>query len=152
MARVYLTGKSEQKVLYTPDETVGPGGPNRHDDVLLVQLFLRVQMESGGVEAPYRPPGRQPLAIDGVCGGDTLAYIRFYQEEARRRFPGAPEPDGRVDPMRSGSVFASITHHLYMIVALNVGYREKRGDMYLDIAKDPLFPAGLKRSFYISST
>ena len=121
-----------------------------HDDVLLVQLFLRVHMEEGGSEAPYRPPGRQPLAIDGVCGDNTLAYIRYFQEEAQRRFPGlAPVPDGRVDPMRGGSPFSPITHKKYMIVALNVGYREKRGDLYLDIGKDPLFPQALRKSFYI---
>ncbi len=149
MARVYLTGNTTQKLLYTVDQAVGAGGGNRRDDVLLVQLFLRVQTEPGGSEAPYQPPGRRPLAIDGVCGDDTLAYIRFYQEEARRRFPQAAAPDGRVDPMRSGTIFASITHKEYMIASLNVGYREKRGDMYLDIGKDPLFPAGLRKSFYI---
>ena len=149
MARVYLTGSTTQKVLYTVDQTVGPGGPNKRDDVLLVQLFLRVLTEEGGSEAPYRPPGRRPLAIDGLCGDDTRAYIRFYQEESRRRFPQAPSPDGKVDPMRSGSIFSSITQKEYMIASLNVGYREKRGDTYLDIGKDPLFPAELKKSFYI---
>ena len=149
MARVYLVGNPTQRVLYTVDQAVGLGGGNRRDDVLLVQLFLRVLMEPGGSEAPYVPPGRRPLAIDGVCGDDTLAYIRFYQEEAQRRFPQAPVPDGRVDPMRSGSVIASISHKVYMLVALNVGYREKRGDLYLNIGSDPLFPAELRKSLYI---
>ena len=149
MARLYFANPP-QKFLYTIEGAVGRGGENRRDDVLLVQLFLRVQMEEGGTEAPYRPPGRNPLAIDGICGTDTMAYILYYQEEAKRRFPAvAPPPDGRVDPMRSGTLFASITSKVYMIVSLNVGYREKRGDMVLDIARDPLFPADLRKSFYI---
>ena len=151
MARVVLTGNPVQKVLYIVDQAVGLGGANRHDDVLLVQLFLRVQMEAGGSEAPYCPPGRRPLAVDGSCGDDTLAYIRYYQEEAARRFPAeAQPPDGRVDPMRSGSILASVTHKKYMIAALNIGYREKRGDLYLDIGRDPFFPAALRTSFYLS--
>ena len=149
MARLYFVNPP-QKFLYTIEGAVGRGGENRGDDVLLVQLFLRVQMEEGGAEAPYRPPGRDPLLIDGICGANTMAYILYYQEEAKRRFPGiAPLPDGKVDPMRSGTPFASITHKVYMIVSLNVGYREKRGDMVLDIGKDPLFPAELRKSFYI---
>ncbi len=150
MARVYLVSNPTQKILYTLDQAVGRGGANRRDDVLLVQLFLRVQMEEGGSEAPYRPPGRKPLEIDGICGDETLAYIRFFQEEAKRRFPTAPVPDGRVDPILSGTAFASITHQMYMIVTLNIGYRQKRGDLLLmDIGKDPHFPAELKKSFYI---
>ncbi len=150
MARMWLTGVPVQKLLYTVDQTVGRGGGNRTDDVLLVQLFLRVLMEEGGSEAPYRPPGRRPLAIDGVCGPETLAYIRYYQDEALRRFPGAaPPPDGRVDPMRSGTIIASVTQKKYMIASLNIGYREKRGDLYLDIGRDALFPPGLRKSFYI---
>lgn len=150
MARVYLTSSPLQKVAYTVDEAVGRGGRNRQDDVLLVQLFLRVLMEDGGAEAPYRPPGLRPLAIDGFCGDNTLAYIRYYQDEVQRRFPGvAPPPDGRVDPMRSGTAYASITRKKYMIVDLNIGYRDKRGDLYLDIGSDSLFPAGLRKSFYI---
>jgi len=149
VARLYFAGPP-QKILYTIEGAVGRGGENRRDDVLLVQFFLRVQMEEGGSEAPYRPPGRDPLAIDGICGANTLAYILFFQEEAQRRFPGvAPAPDGRVDPMRSGGLFSSITKHVYMIVTLNVGYREKRGDMILDIGRDPFFPAELRKSFYI---
>jgi hypothetical protein len=105
-------------------------------------------MEQGGSEPPYRPPGRDPLAIDGICGDNTLAYILYFQQEAKRRFPVAPTPDGRVDPMRSGTPISS-TKNVYMIVALNVGYREKRGDMILDIGRDPFFLQGLKKSFYI---
>ncbi len=51
--------------------------------------------------------------------------------------------------MRSGSIFASITQKKYMIAVLNIGYREKRGDRYLDIGSDALFPAGLRKSFYL---
>jgi hypothetical protein len=149
LARLYFAA-APQKVLYTIEGAVGRGVENRHDDVLLVQLFLRVQMEEGGSEPPYRPPGRDPLAIDGICGDNTLAYILYFQQEAKRRFPVAPTPDGRVDPMRSGTLISSITKNVYMIVALNVGYREKRGDMILDIGRDPFFPQGLKKSFYIS--
>jgi hypothetical protein len=150
---MFLTGNPTQKVIYAVDQTVGRGGANRKDDVLLVQLLLRVQMEGGGSEPPYCPPGRRPLAIDGICGDDTLAYIRYFQDEAKRRFPGiAPPPDGKVDPMRAGAIFSGITHKLYMIVSLNIGYRERRGgDLYLDIGKDPLFPAALRQSFYIGS-
>lgn len=39
MARIYLTS-TFLKMIYTTDQAVGTGCPNKRDDVLLVQFFL----------------------------------------------------------------------------------------------------------------
>jgi hypothetical protein len=64
MARIYLVQNQPAdywtKVFYTVDQAVGPGCPNRRDDVLLVQYFLRVARDDApGFLAIVRPARTQ---------------------------------------------------------------------------------------------
>ncbi len=66
-------------------DAVGPGCPNRRDDVLVVQSLLNVAY------ARIRVPSRT-IPVDGVVGGDTHAALLHFQ----RTHVGAG--DGRVEP------------------------------------------------------
>jgi peptidoglycan hydrolase-like protein with peptidoglycan-binding domain len=64
--------------------SVGRGGLNRTEDVLLVQALLNRH-----IQAPQRP-----LVVDGVMSSRTIAAI----EEFQRRVVNIHRPDGRIDP------------------------------------------------------
>jgi hypothetical protein len=156
MARVYLVSNhSRLKLSYTVDAAVGPGCPNRRDDVLLVQFLLRVAMEDipGRPGSGYRPPGQAPIAIDGLYGPMTLAYIQYFEEEGNRRNPtNQVTTDHRIDPVVGGQPGGSLSQRLYKILALNLLYLDRRSlAVHADIKTDPLCPAELVTSLYISA-
>jgi len=64
--------------------SVGRGGLNRTEDVLLVQALLNRHSQ-----APQRP-----LVVDGVMSSRTIAAIEAFQ----RRVVNIHRPDGRIDP------------------------------------------------------
>lgn len=152
MPRVYLSSlKQVSDVLYVVDQGVGAGAPNRREDVLLVQLLLRGLTTPGGGEAAYLPPGQPLIKVDGACGAQTVAYIRFFTAENSRRFNGAPRThDGRVDPVVPGQSVGSISGAIYTILALNITYATMRGrPTHNDLRNDPNFPADLKKHLYV---
>jgi len=138
MPRVYQIKSStpQFKVAYTIDQAVGPGCPNQRDDVLLVQHLLRIAWNSAPASPGFRPPEhKQPLIADGAFGPTTARFIKFFQEEAIRR--GAPcAKDGRVDPVRGGSTFGSISGTFYTILALNSARNTRQGGNQNDITAD----------------
>ena len=64
--------------------SVGRGGLNRTEDVLLVQELLNRH-----IQAP-----QQPLVVDGVMSSRTITAIEAFQ----RRVVNIHRPDGRIDP------------------------------------------------------
>jgi peptidoglycan hydrolase-like protein with peptidoglycan-binding domain len=149
MARVYLRHHPQPlRVLYDVDAAVGRGGPNRRDDVLLIQLLLRVATEDSPDSPGYRPPGEDLIAIDGSYGRQTQAYIDFFQQEAKRRNPKQlPLTDGKIDPLHTPFRHDN-NDQWHDITALNRLYQKRRGAVHENIGNDPLFPAELGRSFY----
>ena len=133
---------------YTVDQVVGLGGINNRSDVLLVQHLLRLAWQDAPMSKGFRPPGEtKPLAVDGQCGPTTLRFIKFFQEEAKRR--GAPVLlDSRVDAVVSGGPEGTISHTMYTILAMNSA-RNSRCPKQADIGADPGYPAELNRHFYI---
>ena len=86
MARVYVLQQPTALLaqLYVVDRGVGVGLPNQRDDVLLVQFFLRTLMPPKGSYADqevHQPAGQTPLAIDGVWGPQTHAYVKAFQTQ-----------------------------------------------------------------------
>jgi hypothetical protein len=150
MARVYLIAEPTLKLVYTIDQAVGNGCPNRRDDVLLVQFFLKVVSE-GPQTSQYTPAGRGPMNADGTWGPTSQAYLNQYIAANSALNPGAPlTQDGRVDPVVGGHVTGSRSGHLYTILALNNTYKNVRGPLALaDITTDPLFPQELRPSLKI---
>lgn len=151
MARVYQVKGSVAAVTvaYTNSAAVGPGCPNRREDVLLVQHLLRVAWEPAGASPGFRPPGEtDPLKADGFFGTKTAKFISFFQEEAVRRGANVKK-DGRVDPVASGSSSSAGSHTFYTILAMNAA-RNARCSNQADISTDPGFPAELHKFFFIN--
>ena len=149
MARVYITS-SVLKILYTIDQAVGAGCPNKRDDVLLVQFFLKVNAE-GPQKTQYTPPSKGPITCDGIWGPNSQAYLDQYISANSAANPVAPlTQDGRVDPVSGGKFLGAIHGNLYTIMSLNNSYRLVRGMAALaDITTDGLFPSELRPSLKI---
>ena len=64
--------------------SVGRGGINRQDDVRIVQTLLN----------KHRSLGQNPIAVNGLANGETIAAIEDFQRRAMK----LTTPDGRVDP------------------------------------------------------
>src|SRR5262245_11639963 len=67
---------------------VGPGCPNRRDDVLVVQSLLNVAY------ARIRVPSRT-IAVDGILGSETHAALLHFQRAQNGVADGRVEPGGR---------------------------------------------------------
>jgi len=137
-------------VLFTNDSAVGTGCPNKHDDVLLVQFFLKVISE-GPDAARYKPVNKPALTCDGLWGSNSQAYLNQYISANSAANPGAPlKDDGRVDPVVNGRFMGSLSGTLYTILALNNSYMKARGLSSLsDITTDAAFPTVLRPSLKV---
>src|SRR5689334_9053955 len=81
--------------IFNTDYPVGPGCPNRRDDVLLVQYMLAIWLQ----HQPRVPPQiRAPMKMDGYWGEITKSFLKAFEE----RYPTLVLPDGRVDPITHG--------------------------------------------------
>src|SRR5215470_5772632 len=100
MAKVRLLDRQRYREVYVVDQAVGPGGLNKRDDVLLVQLLLKIATESAPDSPGFQPPGEDMIDTDGVCSPRTKKYIKYFQEEVDRR-QNRPliQRDGVVDPV-----------------------------------------------------
>jgi hypothetical protein len=171
VARVMIlpSGKSDLNYIFATDYSVGAGGANRRDDVLLVQFFLAALssdlLRSGstffnyknkeGVPFNYTVPIQPQIAIDGFCGGTTIAYIRHFQKEASKTYGSGDVlsiiNDGVITPTRKGEPWGVRSGHVLSIVRLNTEYRNMFGAARLmTINTDPLFPRELLPLFFMN--
>ena len=149
MAKAALLAKQPYREIYVVDQVVGAGGANKRDDVLLVQLLLKIATESSGGSEGFQPPGEPMIEPDGTCGPLTQKYIKYFQEEVnRRRGTKLLEQDGMVDPVRTGAARSALSHTMYTILALNAALRSRRGDTF-KIETEPKFPDELKKSIFV---
>jgi len=83
-----------------------------------------------------------------MFGPVTARFIKFFQEEARRRGANCAL-DSRVDSVTTGKPTGSITGTFYTILAMNAArYNRQAGNMN-DISQDPAFPGELRKHFII---
>lgn len=154
MARTYLNSprNSDLLVIYSVDQRVGPGCPNKRDDVMLVQFFLKVAREDAftGKSPGFIPPKVNPIEPDGMFGPITAAHIKFFQQEINERtVPNRIKVDGVVDPL-DGHLTVKGSGPLYTIAALNFEYINRQGrGFHGNIAVDPQFPKELRKSLCI---
>jgi peptidoglycan hydrolase-like protein with peptidoglycan-binding domain len=145
MARILIALNTPYREVLINDAAVGPACPNQRPDVLVVQYLLRVAGEGQG----YSPPGELPIKIDGIYGSQTQKYISFFQKEVnRRQGRKLVEPDGRIDPVRTGTSQSAVTGTFYTVLALNAALRTRRGDQF-KFESDGLFPAELRQSLFL---
>ena len=149
MAKVGLLAKQPYREIYLVEQVGGPAGRNKRDDLLLVQLLLKIATETGGGSEGFKPPGEPMIEPDGICGPLTQRYIKYFQQEVNRRQNRTLiEQDGLVDPVRTGAARSSISHTMYTILALNAAFRSRRSDNFR-IENEPKFPDELKKSLFV---
>lgn len=107
--------------------TVGWGGSNHKDDVMLVQLLLRRHfMWQSSMGSPTKEA--LILKVDGIVGDKTVGAIESYQRHAPRL--SIPNVDGKVTP--GHQTIRSLN------VDYNVEYPGYMGKPYLDPEAPPL--------------
>jgi hypothetical protein len=152
MPRLFKVRSSTTDVTaaYCVDSPVGFGCPNNRDDVLLVQHLLRIAWNDAPTSKGFRPPGEtQPLSVDGLWGTQSSRFLKFFQEEAKRRGANVLL-DQRVDPCSSGSTAGTISHTFYTGLALNSARNSRQQGNQADISKDPGYPVALDKYFYVN--
>ena len=124
MAKVaLLRSTSARHLIYSVDEGVGPGRPNRRSDVLLVQYFLRESFK--GTPKFQREPFPEVVKVDGVAGRQTFAAIDHFQKVLKKG-GSSIATDGRVDPVAGDQTHGAISGTQYTIIFLNQGFSVAR--------------------------
>ena len=118
---------------YNVHRAVGPGRPNQHEDVLLVQYFLKsIYDHPNATNPPLHPPFGSKMVVDGVAGPITFSWIKHFQAELQSRGQSIVV-DGIVNPA-VGS-FAGPSGSTYTIVRLSAGFLQARPADYPNISK-----------------
>jgi hypothetical protein len=138
------------RAVYLVDATVGRGGANRRDDVLLVQFFLNALWgTSPDKKTVIGGTGAAP-AIDGICGRITIGAIETFQRWYWEQPVRGGFTDGRVEPLPPGRGFGPLHNLPYTIIGLNVNFGFAFGvDRHARIAREPKFPAELKQKLFV---
>ena len=137
------------RVFFGVDAAVGPGQPNRREDVLLVQYSLRAMAGKEydlGKGNFIGVPGKPPIAVDGVCGINTIAAIKRFQS----LYHEGKVKDGVVDPNPPGQTHGRRHGSTYTIIGLNTnhaGFFNKHRHAQMGVQPD--YPAELKAKFYV---
>jgi hypothetical protein len=159
MARVMMLppNQGKDRVIFVNEYAVGPGCPNKRDDVMLVQFMLGlIGMASARPEnsrydyAPSLVP--RNLATDGVCGPYTIAYIKSFQNQASLAYaPGSPIrmiEDGIVSPVKNGVPW-SVGGNALTIVRMNKVYVDFLGPNAHDAVQMFLMPWELRNALFM---
>lgn len=130
-----------------------PYGPNKRDDVMLVQYLLkRVYQQGHRVQPPLNQTnGTAQLKVDGLYGPKTQRAITDFQLEMRRKGQSIAT-DGCVDPERGDSTTSSISKTGYTISWLNQYFWSLYPELAQNIALDPECPPELKQSLSQKAT
>jgi hypothetical protein len=152
MAQVERSDLDSPKFLYNVTLAVGPGrtAPNRLDDVMLVQYFLKGIAETSqkdrlafsGDWVPPRTVTGKPFQVDGLMGTDTAAWIKSYQNAIAKGRPSDVLADGRVD--RVLGVWSSISHTVYTLLFLNIEFGSVQNKTFQALEDDDEAPIELR--------
>jgi hypothetical protein len=141
--------------VYFIDSAVGQGRANKRDDVLLIQFFLKALSSRADTESgeSYQPPGQTQIQVDGICGANTVAFIRHFQgvvDRASKAPQLRPWQDGVVDVVPEGGMFGAVHGSVYTMISLNIAYSSLYGkDAHAKLFGDPLLPRELATIFFI---
>lgn len=113
-------------VFYNVVHAVGKECPNLRDDVKLVQYLLMAYYD---VQSPaQRPKGE--IAVTGFCGGATMMWIRKFQEDVYRQYPGEVLRDNRIDRIRDKQLQGSISRTYYTLAFLNAYVSQQNAEAF----------------------
>jgi hypothetical protein len=127
-------------LFYNLDRSVGKGGANRRDDVLLVQYLLKT---SANVPGKFLAAVGGPPPVAGVWGDVDDILLGMVQSHWAERGT-ATFQDRRVDPVPLHQVSTPIHHAQYKILTLNVIYQSLRSSDYPKMADATDCPPELK--------
>jgi hypothetical protein len=116
-------------IFYNVDAAVGQGCPNNPLDVLLVQYLLKECNKTPGYATVQAAAGftQDEMSITGAWDQYWDGYLANFELTLVNH--GRPvRRDRRVDPVVAGRVYGSIHHQPYLILWLNRGYRDLRGN------------------------
>jgi hypothetical protein len=150
MARVHSSRSVTMSLIYNIDQPVGPGCPNRPDDVTLVQYLLKIahdgrsQLVEVNNWANFVPP--RPMMLDGIFGDITHAYIKRYYAGILHgaQMPGTNAGPAIVHPARSFAI--QNTGILGIMVMLNIHFQKLRPAEYLHLGVALDLPSKLANS------
>ena len=135
--------------LYNVDMAVGPGAPNRYDDVMLVQYFMNRILP----KLPWAGFDNAQLVLDGKFGRQTANWILSFQQQLRKYYHWVNNVvvDGRVDKHPPGGRRLYVN---YMIRVLNMFYVWLNSDIPFDNipSYDPGVPPVLMPIFRMQRT
>jgi hypothetical protein len=158
MPRMLIDGN--RTAFFTVDRAVGRNAPNDRLDVLLVQflLFLATKVEIGATlttvprglrvatrvaaaefATPTRPRPQGSIVIDGICGGQTISFIEYFQETMQLKYK-TTELNGQVTVL-----FAPGTSTMEQLNTWALWTLARPWQLFLSDA----FPQELSSSFYV---
>ncbi len=141
MARLLLFPPGgRNQFFYNVDLTVGPGSPNRRDDVLLVQFFIKSVFDNTSrFNPPFAPLPLQPgrvFKVDGIAGPITFGAIKHYQATLAAQGTLMLDKD-RVERAGRGTGITTI-------LFLNRDFKSVRGNDFNNIGMAADCPLDLK--------
>jgi len=128
------------KVLYNLSDMVGPGKPNKPDDVMLVQVLLAdmaAAKKIGHLSAVMGPP-----AITGTFDFATAYWILLMQHENR----AGVKVDGFVSPCKSSSGTYSGDTKAWLIAAMNAWYYKHLAQKFSALPTDSRLSPALRKA------
>jgi hypothetical protein len=127
-------------LFYNLDASVGKGGTNRRDDVLLVQYLLKI---SAFVPGKFRATVGGATPVAGVWGEPDDLLLDMVQRHWAERGT-ATFQDQRVDPVPQNKTQTPIHHAQYKILTFNAIYQSLRPADFPKMAEATDCPADLK--------
>ena len=121
-------------------QSVGKGGVNRHDDVMVVQALLKY-----GLEDKYHFRKDNFPAPNGIMDKNTLRLIRKFQRYLRKIRKVKVAIDGRIDPSKGlyvrnrKKLIWTISHLNCEAVEMKLIYNKGRGTDYIQAVRS-LYP------------
>src|SRR6185295_1675940 len=112
-------------VFLNVDQAVGPGAPNRHGDVILVQVMLAAILNDPSFGYSETVPTNG--VFDTTTGRAILHFQRSWRRLARRQLgirDGAM--DGRISPAQHPGYTRGTQEWSFTIVDLNIEYKTYR--------------------------
>lgn len=105
----FTVGKTSQRLrrAYNVDFSVGQGGCNAPEDLMLLQTFLRllyIENTSAKMRDMF-PPLDDDVVVDGQFGPITHRYVMRFKGQVRA-LGSKVYPDARMDPFRDNDPFS----------------------------------------------
>jgi hypothetical protein len=133
---------------YNVDAAVGPGRPNKIDDVMLVQFFIKEIHDFNAPMNQLTTFPDEPLSVDGNANQNLFDWILAFQELAKQ-MGGQVVKDGAVDSVPGFSMTRTqLTHSIYTIIIMNNFFLGQQPAIYPKLWEHPRIPQALSLALF----